>query len=245
MQPASRPAFYRRLLIKTGKKFLRWNNYFQTKHSLIATTPKIDNSAFDWVYLLENNWREIRGELDILLKKPQNIPSFHEISPDQQRISKGDNWKTFGLYIYGNRIEANCALCPKTAALISAIPHMRTAMFSILQPRYHIVPHKGPTRAMVRVHLGLIVPEERDKVWIRVADQKMHWEEGKVILFDDSLEHEVRNDSDEWRDVLFLDVDRPMDKTGTLVNKLLFSLIKASPYIKQPLKNISAWNRKY
>ena len=65
MQPASRPAFYRRLLIKTGKKFLRWNNYFQTKHSLIATTPKIDNSAFDWVYLLENNWREIRGELDI------------------------------------------------------------------------------------------------------------------------------------------------------------------------------------
>jgi len=243
MQQTARAPFLRRLLMKTGKKFLRWNNDFQTRHSLIATTPKIDNSAFDWVPLLENNWQEIRAELDDLLKNPEKIPSFHQISPDQKRISKGDNWKTFGFYVYGNRVDENCAICPKTAELISAIPHMRTAMFSILQPHYHIVPHKGPTRAVVRAHLGLIVPKEKEKLWIRVDDQKLHWEEGKVVLFDDSYEHEVRNDTDELRAVLFLDIDRPMDKTGTLVNNLLFSLIKASPYIKQPLKNIAKWNQ--
>ncbi len=243
MQQTPHPSFFRGLLMKTGKKFLRWNNSFQTRHSLIATTPKIDNTVFDWVPLLENNWQAIRAELDDLLKNPQKIPSFHEISPDQKRISKGDNWKTFGFYVYGNRIDENCALCPKTAELIGAIPDMRTAMFSILQPHYHIVPHKGPTRAVVRAHLGLIVPKEQDKLWIRVDDQKLHWEEGKVVLFDDSYEHEVRNDTDELRAVLFLDIDRPMDKTGTLLNNLLFSLIKASPYIKQPLKNIAKWNQ--
>ena len=53
----------------------------------------------------------------------------------------------------------------------------------------------------------------------------------------------MRNDTDELRAVLFLDIDRPMDKVGTLVNKLLFSLIKASPYVKQPLTNLANWNK--
>ncbi|MGU9757991.1 aspartyl/asparaginyl beta-hydroxylase domain-containing protein [Serratia marcescens] len=172
------------------------------------------------------------------------MPAFHQISPDQKRISKGDNWKTFGLFVYGQRVDENCAICPRTAEAVSEIPGMRTAMFSILKPHYHIVPHKGPTRAVVRAHLGLIVPKDRDKLWIRVDDQILHWDEGKVILFDDSYEHEVRNDTDELRAVLFLDVDRPMDKVGTAVNKLLFSLIKASPYVKQPLKNLANWHRR-
>lgn len=233
----------RRMLIKAGKRFLRWNGRFQIRHSLISTTPQIGNHEFDWVADLEASWPAIREELDHLLEHPEDIPAFHQISPDQKRISKGDSWKTFGLYIYGERVEANCALCPRTAAAVSAIPKMRTAMFSILQPHYHIVPHKGPTRAVVRAHLGLIVPQARDKLWIRVDDQILHWEEGKVIIFDDAYEHEVRNDTDELRAVLFLDIDRPMDRVGTLVNTLLFSLIKASPYVKQPLKNLANWNK--
>lgn len=240
---SSQSPFWRRMLLKAGKRFLRWNGNFQSRHSLVSTTPQISNSEFDWVDKLEAAWPEIHAELEQLLKSPEDIPSFHQISPDQQRISKGDNWKTFGLHVYGKRIDDNCALCPRTAEAINAIPKMRTAMFSILKPHYHIVPHKGPTRAVVRVHLGLIVPKDRENLWIRVDNQKLHWEQGKVIIFDDSYEHEVRNDTDELRAVLFLDVDRPMDKTGTLVNNLLFRLIALSPYIKQPLQNIANWNR--
>lgn len=233
----------RKVVVKAGKRILRWNNEFQSRHSLVSTTPKINNEEFDWVEKLEASWPMIREELDFLLQNPEKIPSFHQISPDQKRISQGDNWKTFGLYVYGERVDANCELCPQTAAAIRAIPNMRTAMFSILKPHYHIIPHKGPTRAVVRVHLGLKVPSDREKLWIRVDDQILHWQEGKVIIFDDSYEHEVRNDTDELRAVLFLDVDRPMDRIGTLVNKMLFSLIKASPYVKQPLKNLANWNR--
>ncbi|AFJ48153.1 aspartyl/asparaginyl beta-hydroxylase domain-containing protein [Shimwellia blattae] len=233
----------RRLLIKTGKRFLRWNGRFQSRHSLVSTTPQIGNHEFDWVAALESSWPAIREELDHLLEHPEDIPAFHQISPDQKRISQGDNWKTFGLYVYGQRVAENCALCPRTAAAVSAIPGMRTAMFSILQPHYHIVPHKGPTRAVVRAHLGLIVPQPKEKLWIRVDDQILHWEEGKVIIFDDSYEHEVRNDTDKLRAVLFLDIDRPVDRVGKLVNNLLFTLIKASPYVRQPLKNLASWNK--
>lgn len=241
---SSRRPFFRRLLVKTGKRFLRWNGEFQSRHSLVSTTPQIGNHEFDWVERLEASWPAIREELDHILQHPEDIPSFHQISPDQKRISKGDNWKTFGMYVYGQRVEENCAICPLTAQVVSSIPGMRTAMFSILKPHYHIPPHKGPTRAVVRAHLGLIVPKEKEKLWIRVDDQILHWDEGKVILFDDSYEHEVRNDTDELRAVLFLDIDRPMDKVGTAVNNLLFSLIKASPYVKQPLQNLAKWNKR-
>lgn len=234
---------WRRWLIRAGKNFLRWNGEFQTRHSLIPTTPTLDNKVFDWVPELEAAYPDIRKELDHLLQHPEDIPAFHQLSPDQKRISKGDNWKTFGFYVYGQRVDANCAVCPRTAAVLDKLPGMRTAMFSILKPHYHIEPHRGPTRAVVRAHMGLKVPEQKDKVWLRVDNDYIHWDEGKVVLFDDFYEHEVRNDTDEYRAVLFLDIDRPMDKVGTLVNRLLFALISASPYVKQPLKNLAAWNK--
>lgn len=236
---------WRRLLIKGGKHFLRWNGRFQARHSRIPTTPVIDNHYFDWVPRLEGAWREIRAELDHLLEHPEELPAFHQISPDQKRISKGDNWKTFGFYVYGKRVDHNCALCPRTAAVLDTLPGMRSAMFSILKPHYHIAPHKGPTRAVIRAHLGLKVPADWRNVWIRVDDQILHWHEGKVILFDDSYEHEVRNDTDELRAVLFIDIDRPMDRIGTLFNRALLRVIQMSPYVRQPLRNLAQWHREH
>lgn len=240
---APQAPFWRRLLIRSGKRFLRWSGRFQAKHSLIATTPVLPNETFDWVPRLEAAWPAIREELEHILKHPEDIPAFHQISPDQKRISKGDNWKTFGFYVYGNRVDENCAVCPRTAAVLDTLPGMRSAMFSILQPRYRIAPHKGPTKAVVRAHLGLRVPQDWENVWIRVDNEILHWREGKVVLFDDSFEHEVHNDTDELRAVLFIDIDRPSDTLGTLFNSLIFWLIKVSPYVRQPLKNMAKWNK--
>ncbi|TAM11356.1 MAG: aspartyl/asparaginyl beta-hydroxylase domain-containing protein [Nevskiaceae bacterium] len=232
-----------RLLIAAGKKVLRGVGEFQARHSRVGTGPVIDNREFAWVPQLEAAWKGIRAELDVLLEHPERIPAFHQISPDQKRISKGDNWKTFGLYIFGKRIDANCALCPGTARALEAIPGMRTAMFSILKPGYHIPLHKGPTRAVVRAHLGLKVPKERDKLWIRVGDAIIHWEEGKVVLFDDTYEHEVYNNTDENRAVLFIDIDRPMDRIGAVLNAALLRTVQMTSYVKKPLANVKAWNR--
>ncbi|MDI9229728.1 aspartyl/asparaginyl beta-hydroxylase domain-containing protein, partial [Serratia bockelmannii] len=87
LPPSSQRPFLRRMLLKAGKKFLRWNGEFQTRHSLISTTPRIGNHEFNWVTALEARWPAIREELDRLLEHPEDIPAFHQISPDQQRIS--------------------------------------------------------------------------------------------------------------------------------------------------------------
>ena len=245
MSTVAQSPLWRRLLIRSGKHLLRWSGRFQARHSLVPTTPALDTSAFDWVPGLEAAWLDIRAELDHLLEHPEDIPAFHQISPDQKRISKGDNWKTFGFYVYGKRVDDNCATCPRTAALLDKVPGMRTAMFSILKPQYRIAAHKGPTRSVIRAHLGLKVPADWRNVWIRVDDQILHWEEGKVMMFDDTYEHEVHNDTDELRAVLFLDIDRPMDRVGTLFNRFLLRLIQLSPYVRQPIKNLAKWNREH
>ena len=239
-QAASLP---RRWVIKGGKHLLRAIGRFQGRHSLVGTGPFLENAEFPWVSSLEGRWEEIRAELASVMERPEDIPAFHQLSPDQKRISKGDNWKTFAFYVFGIRLDENCQRCPVTATTIESLPGLQNAWFSILAPRYHIPPHKGPTRAVIRCHLGLAVPSDGERCWLRVDDQIRHWEAGRCLLFDDTFEHEVRNDTDETRIVLFLDVDRPSDRLGTWFNRLIVTLIRGSAYVKDPLKNLADWNR--
>ena len=159
-----------RLGIRIGKLVMRTLDAFLARHSQVATTPFIDPSAFAWVPRLEAEAAAIRAELNAILRHPEDIPTFHDMSPDQVRISKGDNWKTFVMRAFGHRIDDNCAVCPNTAALIDALPGVQNAWFSILAPGYHIPPHRGPTKALVRCHLGLLIPTKADNCWIRVGD---------------------------------------------------------------------------
>src|SRR5690606_6389720 len=105
---------------------------------------------------------------------------------------------------------ATCARCPETTRLVEAVPGMRTAFFSLLAPGKSIPPHRGPWRGILRYHLGLLVPEPRGRCGIRIGDRVVHWREGESLLFDDSYEHEVWNDTGGWRAVLVLDVLRPL-----------------------------------
>ena len=158
----------RRAMTHTGKRVLHWIDRMQVRHSLIPTDPFLDNTLFDWVPRLEAAYPAIRAELERVMERPEEIPSFHQISPDQDRISKGNNWKTFGFFVFGQPVGENCRRCPDTAAALRAVPGLQNAMFSILAPRYHIPPHKGPTRALVRCHLALKVPADGERCWIRV-----------------------------------------------------------------------------
>ena len=55
-------------------------------------------------------------------------------------------------------------------------------------------------------HLPLIVPPG---CWLRVGNETRHWEEGKLMIFDDSIEHEAKNESDQTRIILLFDIWRP------------------------------------
>ena len=85
------------------------------------------------------------------------------------------------------------------------------AMFSVLAPHTQIPPHHGETNARLIVHLPLVVPEH---CLYRVGFEQRRWKVGKVLVFDDSIEHEARNDSDQLRMVLIFDIWNPLLSAG-------------------------------
>lgn len=175
-----------------------------------ANVTFFEPDSYPWVAPVEAEWIAIRKELDALLVHRDEIPNFQDLSEKQKVLTEGDQWKTFFLYGYGLEAEENCKRCPETVRILKRIPNMKSAMFSILAPKKHIPPHRGMWKGMLRYHLGLIIPGPQGSCRIRVGKEIRTWEEGKSLVFDDSHEHEVWNDSDSYRVVLFVDVLRPV-----------------------------------
>ncbi|MDX2133914.1 MAG: aspartyl/asparaginyl beta-hydroxylase domain-containing protein [Saprospiraceae bacterium] len=206
------------------------------KASLVGDHPFYAKDQFPWVKDIESNWLKIRAELEEVMRNGDSIPNFLDVSPGQYRIdNEPGKWKTFFLYGYGYKVEANIARCPETARLVEQIPGMKTAFFSILAPGKHIPPHRGPYAGVLRYHLGLIVPDP-EKIRIRVHNEIGHWHEGDSLIFDDTYEHEVWNDSNGTRVVLFVDFVRPLDGFAKKLNDRIVNMISKSPLVQESIQ---------
>ena len=79
--------------------------------------------------------------------------------------------------------------------------------YSTMSPQASIMPHFGACNLKLRCHFPLFVPEES---FLRVAGDPRPWEEGKMIVFDDSYEHEAANLSlDKDRVIILIDIWHP------------------------------------
>lgn len=193
----------------------------------------LDNGEFPWIAGLEAGFADIRTELDTVLESRSVIPAFQQVLPSQQSLTSDDRWRTFMFYGYGHRIDANCRRCHRTDALLKQIPGMTTAFFSILSPGKHIPPHRGFYNGVLRYHLGLIVPDDWRSCRIRVGDDVHRWREGESVVFDDTYEHEVWNDTDQERVVLFVDFLRPLPFPASTFNALVVNGISQLPEIRR------------
>jgi aspartyl/asparaginyl beta-hydroxylase (cupin superfamily) len=211
------------------------------RRSPVGNTPFVELERFPWVAELEAHWEEIRAEVERVLEDRDAIPPFQEISVDQVDLSDDDRWVTYFLFGYGFEVEEHTAACPRTTELVRAVPGMKTAMFSILAAGKHIPHHRGPYKGVLRHHLGLIVPEPTADCRIRVGEEIRHWTEGGSLVFDDTYDHEVWNDTDGQRVVLFLDVVRPLTGMAAHINTALLWLIAHSPLIADARRRQARW----
>jgi aspartyl/asparaginyl beta-hydroxylase (cupin superfamily) len=233
------------LTIAVGERVLAPVERFIGKRSLVGDATFFPLERFAWVEHVERNAGVIREEVERLLEDRDALPNFQDISKDQIEITDDDRWKTFFLYGYGFTAKLGVEMCPRTAAVMREIPGMTTAMISILAPRKHILAHRGPYKGVLRYHLGLIVPEDAEACRIRVGDDVRHWVQGESMIFDDTFDHEVWNDTDETRVVLFVDVMRPLPFPESLINWLIVKLIGFSPFVLDAKRNQEAWERRF
>ncbi|MGO8952455.1 MAG: aspartyl/asparaginyl beta-hydroxylase domain-containing protein [Rhodomicrobium sp.] len=215
------------------------------RYSKVGNPSAYDNKVFPWASEIEWEWRAIRRELDSVLIRKEDLPEFHEIATDIASISKAPGWKTFLLAAYGVKSERNIALCPETWRILQKVPGLKTAMFSIFEPGKHLPAHRGPYNGLLRFHLGLIVPEPRDQVAIRVADRIHHWEEGRALIFDDAYEHEAWNKTDKLRVILFVDFVKPLRFPASALNWLILNIAVFTPFIREGYGKHREWERAF
>lgn len=179
----------------------------------LPAEPFLPRQAFPWYEALEDNSPVLREELLRVLDSQPTLEPFLGPPPpggkagglDSPDGSATPQWDGFFFYRHGQRRDDNCERSPQTAAELEAtsIVHIREhapeALFSVLGPGSHILPHHGVTNTRVVTHLPLIVPGQ---CALRVADQQHQWQEGRCISFDDTFEHEAWNNSDQTRVIL-------------------------------------------
>jgi aspartyl/asparaginyl beta-hydroxylase (cupin superfamily) len=239
--PMERPGIISRLFMRVivGCEQL---NRAQAKHG----NPCVHRTGdFPWAAAIEREWRVIRDEAERVLSRKGELPNMQDIAADAISITQDAAWKIFILMAYGIRSEPSIALCPNTWRLVRAIPGLTTAMFSVLEPGKRLPPHRGPYNGVLRLHLGLIIPEPESDIGIRVGSEICRWHEGQALIFDDAFEHEVWNNTAASRVVLFMDFAKPLRFPASLINRLLLRLAVWSPYLRDGTENLRRWERRF
>ena len=185
----------------------------------LPAQPFFRREMFDWVPELEKRTADIREEMIAALSEAGDaFTPYVQYAPGDPvnqwaELNHSRAWTSFHLYRAGEPVPENIARCPRTAEALKLIDSVHlagtcpNAMFSVLSPKAKIPPHHGESNARLVAHLPLVVPEG---CLFRVGYDNRRWQEGEVMIFDDTIEHEAWNDSDEIRVVMIFDVWNPL-----------------------------------
>jgi hypothetical protein len=183
----------------------------------LAQRQFFEREEFDWVSEIEAATPVIREELLALLERGADFRPYVEDEanrPQRQfhHLNNDPSWSALYLWRDSLLVPEIAERCPRTVEALSKVPlthigqRTPSALFSRLEPGAHIPPHTGMLNCRLICHLPLIVPRG---CWLRVGNETREWEEGKMLIFDDSIEHEARNPTGELRIILLFDVWRP------------------------------------
>ncbi len=229
------------MLMKTGNSIIsRYDGGSNRPVILDAVT------YFPQLSIIEQNFEIIKSEYENV-NKHFEIPSYHEVDQRNYAISgkveSNLKWKVFLLYYSGETPELAKELCPKICELIKDIPNAYKVFFSVLEPGKSIPAHHGPYRGYLRYHLGLKVPNDSPP-HIRIKDQIYQWKERDSLLFDDTWDHEVVNNSNQERVVLIIDLLRPLPFLPRQINNFITKVLLKKIRIKKVLNNVAKLNKK-
>ena len=181
--------------------------------------PYHDPFLHPWAGKLSSSFAAIREDALRVLAEDQHFQDFLRLSPHAkvEDYLRGEGvvlaWEAFFFYCCGERFDVNHARCPWTSEILKSIDLCRIAdqapeiCFSVLQSGSHILPHYGVSNVRLVMHLPLLVPPDCALNLIDVGEH--HWQEGQLVMFDDTFQHEAWNRSGQTRIVLLMDCWNP------------------------------------
>ena len=208
--------------------FFRNPPFIRDHHSEFPASVAIENHAI--TIIDEFNKYTSVYKPDCLRK---TNPAFKvEVSEKEENC-----WRALHLKKIGKIDDDLIEHFPTTTSLLKD-PQIHNAFFSILDPGVEIVPHVGYYKGYLRYHLGVVIPNGKEKAYIVCGGKKYTWKEQEGVLFDDLYLHYVKNPTKQTRVVLFLDIKR---KTSSpfldTLNNIGIYLIEHSLALQLFLKN--------
>jgi aspartyl/asparaginyl beta-hydroxylase (cupin superfamily) len=208
----------------------------EPKYYYFPGLPQIqfyEHDAFPWLAELEAATDDIRTELLHVMNEPDAFAPYVQGRSNRPRkeeagMLNNPAWSAFYLWKDGAPVPENESRCPRTMQALRNAPLARvpnrspSVLFSLLKPGAHIPPHNGLVNTRLICHLPLIAPP---KCRFRVGNEEREWVHGRAWLFDDTIEHEAWNQSDETRVILLFDVWRP--ELTAEEHQLVISLFEA------------------
>jgi len=202
----------------TGRKKIYTQQPVMLHFPRLPAIQFYDEAEFPWLRDLEAGTDAVAAEVQSVLNDRSGDFRPYVNQPDgvplneTAALNRSSDWSAYFLWDDGTRIDEHCTQCPQTSALLDKLPLANVpgftpaAFFSVLKPHARIPQHTGVTNTRLIVHLGLIVPPGCK---FRVGNDTREWRRGKAWIFDDTIEHEARNDSDQLRAILIFDIWNP------------------------------------
>lgn len=234
LRESASPRFARSLALLQGKS----RRYEQEPRSYffpeLPTVTFYDRGLFPWMDAIEAATSDIRTELQGLLAGPDVFAPYIEAEANMpvdraNPLLDSPDWTASYLWREGKVVPEIADRCPKTLAAVAHAPletikgRAPFILFSKLTPGAWIRPHTGFLNTRLVCHLPLIVTE---KCWFRVGADVRGWQEGKCFAFNDTIEHEARNEGTGTRTVLIFNIWRPelTEEERRLVTALMESI---------------------
>ena len=197
-----------------------------------------DVSKLDSTEILEKNYSVIKEEILNFFEKHPNVikPNY---APNGNNY-KNEGWKNLSLYSFMIKHPHNIKYFPHLTKIVESIPNMITAQVVVLEPKTRVKAHFGETNALVRSHLGIVIPGKYPELGFRNKSEERCWEEGKVLAICTSHRHYVWNNTDRKRIILLVDTihtDYIKNKyfigTGILSSSTMKILVMKFPFTKK------------
>lgn len=169
----------------------------------LRATPFWNRSEFAWVPDVEDAAGRIRRDYE------RGRALAEAVRPSQSFRTDGGTWSVKYITCVGRFDPRAEQHFPSLVQVLRGVPGALSCgmtYLSTITPQTHIMPHSGFTNAHLRCHLTL---STSDGCRIRVGEEIRTWVDGQLLIFDDTYEHEVWNNSPTERVVLLFDIFHP------------------------------------
>lgn len=208
--------------------------------SFVRTPPVLQPyDVFSGSEEFEDNYIAIRDEINALDTQKMTLTkdTFEGVNENIGRnVKDNEGWRILPLCIGENISEAALHKLPTLVSLIKKYRNeIQSAAVSVIPPNTHIPQHVGYYKGIVRWMFAIKVPRDRSNCFLCVNNQRVLWQEGKSIAFDDCYPHKVFNDTEESRVVIYMDITRKNIGCLRKLNDVVIKTIQNSGVAKSEI----------